>query len=198
MNTPTIPLQIDSMKSIGDFQRARCVYYRVEFVDGPSREIFIMINGVVQLAAWGQWAVLSGPSYPSSTDESFFDTSSLINETFQTLEETEGLFLDMGHIWLPNELLNIQSKETSIRSGDVYRIPFPLFRHCYRFVMDTIKEEEWLELCKSFSDRVQYSPRETLAFREWRKEQIKISREHYHHPDYASRRLPKKKRRGAE
>ncbi len=199
MITPTIPLQIDSIKSIGDFKRARCVYYRVEFIDGPSEERYIpMTYGEANLAAWGEWAVLTGPSHPSSSGESFFDSPDLIDKTFLSLEEAKELFLDMGHIWLPNELLNMQSKGERVRSGDVYRIPFPLFRHCYRFVMDIIKEKEWLELCRSFSDVVLYSPRETSAFREWRKEQIKLSRDHYYHPDYASRRLPKKKRRGAE
>ena len=84
-------------------------------------------------------------------------------------------------------------KGDTIMTGDVYRLSTPLFSQCYRFIAEMITEEEWLASCKSYSGAIRPSPKETDAFRQWRREQIKQSHDRYHNADYADRRLPKKK-----
>jgi hypothetical protein len=140
----------------------------------------------------GRWFVLAGPRQ-SINDGGLFVSSDLINRTLRSIEETEGLFLDLSHIWLPNKLLALKEQNFEVRGGDVYRLTPQLFLQCYRFSSEMITEDEWLKYCESHSNAIKPSPKETAAFRDWRRGQIMQSSERYHHPDYAKRRLPRKK-----
>jgi hypothetical protein len=192
MSEPTIPVQIDSIKRLKGFQRARCVYFRIEASDMPITGSFpVLPRGHALLAAWGSWAVLAGPG-KSIDAHGLFRTPESIRRTLQGIEEIEQVFLDLGHIWLPNELLSVQQEGARIMTGDVYRLSLPLFSQCYRFVAEMITEQEWLASCKSYSQAIRPSPKETAAFRLWRREQIERSKARYYHPDYAARQLPKK------
>ncbi|UCE47881.1 MAG: hypothetical protein JSW47_20070 [Phycisphaerales bacterium] len=192
MSELTIPVQIDSIKRLDEFQRTRCIYFRVEIEDGPILGPHpVSHDDRALLAAWGSWVVLAGPGRLVDADGLFVSPES-IDQTLLSIEETEGLFLDLGYIWLPNELLGLQDRGNDVRKGDVYRLSTPFFRQCYRFAVDMMTEEEWLDSCKFYSDAIRPSPRETAAFREWRREQIKRSRDRYHQSDYADHRLPKK------
>lgn len=192
MDNLSFPVQIDSIMQSGEFQRTRCIYFRVEVAEGllPGPHP-VSHEDEPLIVAWGSWAVLAGPGKALDA-QGLFVSSELINQTFQRIEETKGQFLDLGYIWLPNELLNLQDRDKKIRNGDVYRLSTPLFRQCYLFVAGMIAEGEWLELCKSTSAAVWPSPEETKAFRKWRQDQIERSRSRYHHHDYADRRLKKK------
>ena len=193
MSEQTIPVQIDSIKRTGEFQKTRCAYFRIEITDGPIAEPHpILYNEKVRLAVWGSWAALMGPD-KSIDDHDLFISPESINRTLVSIEETEGLFLDLGYIWLPNKLLALQDRDSEVRNGDVYRLPMQLFHQCYRFIADMITEDEWLDSCESYSNTILSSSQETFAFRQWRKKQIKRSSDRYHQSNYADHRLPKKR-----
>ncbi|MDH4218425.1 MAG: hypothetical protein OEW23_06575 [Candidatus Aminicenantes bacterium] len=194
MSELTIPVQIDNIQHLGDFQRARCNYFRIEFSEGPFTGTYpVSHTDELRIAAWGSWAVLMGPSVRVD-DQDLFLSSDSIRETFMRIEETKGLFLDLGYIWLPNQLLGAENKNKDIRIGDVYRLSTRLFQKCYLFVAEMITEEEWLDYCHSFSEEIRPSPGETAAFREWRQKQIQSSYERYHDESYKVRRLKPKRR----
>lgn len=188
----TIPIQVDSIKTQENFKRTRFVYYRIEFESGPVISTrSSRLKGGPLYSVWGSWAVLTGPG-PSGRNHKIFDSRESIQDTIANLEENEELFLDLGHFWIPNELLGSEANMESIKNGDVYRISVPLFQECYRFAAETISQERWLESCLSMARQLKPSPDESAAFRNWRQDQIKRSSERYHHADYASLRLPKK------
>lgn len=191
----TVPVQIDSVKWQEKFQRTRCVYYRIEFEDGLILEPG-SVGGEQKtlLATWGSWAVLVGPGRPLSAT-GLFSSPELIDEALAYIEETEGLFVDLGYIWLPNELLGLRDQKDSARRGDVYRLSMPLFSQCHRYAMDRLAEQEWLEFCRSHADAVQPSSEETAAFRQWRRNQVARSRERYYRTEFTIRRLPKGQRK---
>ena len=45
---------------------------------------------------------------------------------------------------------------------------------------EQITEEEFLDFCKKVNSKTIFSPKETAAFSDWGKEQIKGARKHYH------------------
>jgi hypothetical protein len=193
MAEPTVPVQIDSIKRLKGFQRSRCVYFRIEVADMPITGSFPAVpSDQALLAAWGSWAVLVGPG-TSIDAHGLFHTAESISRTLERIEGTEGVFLDLGHIWLPNELLSVQNEGDKVMTGDVFRLSLPLFNQCYRFIAEMISEQEWLASCKSYAGGIRPSPQETAAFRQWRRKQVKQSSDRYHHDDYEGRRLPKKK-----
>jgi len=188
-------VQVDNIQHLGDFQRARCNYFRIEFSEGPLTGTYPVSTGLDELrvTAWGNWAVLTGPTI-GVDDLDLFLSSDSIRKTFMRIEETKGLFLDLGYIWLPNQLLGAENKNKDIRIGDVYRLSTQLFQKCYLFVAEMITENEWLDCCHSFSEEIHPSPDETSAFREWRQKQIQSSYERYHDESYKERRLKPKRR----
>lgn len=192
--TQLVPVQIDSMKWLNDFQRTRCIYYRVEYDDGSlALPASLREDDSTIVYAWGSWAVLLGPGKSiNNNDQGLFTSPESIDSTLRGIEETDGLTLDLGHIWLPSELFGEQDEDNNIRRGDVYRLGTTLFRQCYQFSAEMITEEQWLGSCKSQRDAIQPSKEETVAFRKWRREQIEQSKERYHSPNYAHRQLKKK------
>lgn len=193
VSEPTVPVQIDSVKWMEHFQRARCMYFRVDFADVPMPPSFTLpYEAQGLLVIWGNWAVLSGSSQ-SKDPQGLFVSPELISQTLQNIEAMEGQFLDLSYLWLPNELLLPQGRNADIITGDVYRLSLTLFYQCYRFVTDTITEAEWLEYCMSHPEDIALSPTETTAFREWRRSQIQQSKARYHQADYTARQLPKKR-----
>jgi hypothetical protein len=190
MENLIIPVQIDDARHLEEFQKTRCNYFRIEFSEGPFTGTFPVSSGLdkLRVAAWGNWAVLTGPTVGVDEQDLFLSSDS-IRKTFMTIEETEGLFLDLGYIWLPNEIFGVKAENESIRIGDVYRLSTRLFQKCYLFVAEMITEKEWLDHCLSLSKEINPSPDETLAFREWRQKQIQSSYERYHDESYKERRL---------
>jgi len=190
----TIPVRIDSVKQIGEFQRTRCIYYRVEFDDmllqGPFSLSMQDTNLRIEFANWN-WAVLSG-SMNDFDEKNLFDSSQAINQIFQTIEEFDEIFLDLGHIWLPNDMPALVSQNNKICIGDVYRLSARVFYRCYLLASERIKENEWYEYCMSHPEDLWLSEQETTAFRNWRNEEIEKTKTRYRSKDYANLRLPKK------
>lgn len=191
-----IPVLIDDIKRLKGFQRTRCTYFRIEFSERPFTGTFpVSSAGKFRAEAWGNWAVLTGPAMGTGKKDLFLSPDS-IRRTLMEIEEDEELFLDLGYIWIPNQVLGIKEKNKAaapIRTGDVYRISPPFFQKCYSFVAETITEKEWLEYCLSSPEEIHPSPDETKAFREWRKMQIQRSYDRYHHKSYEKHRIPRRR-----
>lgn len=192
MNEQTLPVLVDHFMSTEDFNRVRCVYYRVEASGGPGAWPHSETGDTdSNLAAWSDWAILTGPD-PSLSTSGLFDSPEVIDGTFGRLEKSGERFLDLAHIWLPAEMFDSVSREGPVKKGDVYRISVPLFTQCYRYATETASEEEWLEACRALATDLKPSPDETLAFRAWRKQEIAHARKLYHSKAYAGRRLRKR------
>jgi hypothetical protein len=192
LNQETLPVLIDHFMSKEGFNRVRCVYYRVEAAGGPGAWPHSRTDGAdSNLAAWSDWAILTGPD-PAVSTGALFESPDVIDGTFERLEKSEERFLDLAHIWLPAEVFDAGSGSEPVRKGDVYRISIPLFSQCYRFSTGAMSEEEWLEACRSLAGDLRPSPRETEAFRSWRKQEISHARTLYHSDEYAGRRLRKR------
>lgn len=198
MSGLTIPVQIDDIKRLKGFQRTRCNYFRIEFPERSFEESFpVSPADKLRVAAWGNWAVLTGPITESGEQRKFLSSDS-IRQTFLKIEENEAIFLDLGYIYLPNQLLGLDTSNHRIRIGDVYRLSTELFQKCYLFVAEMISEKEWMEYCSSSLKRKNQkeiipSPDETKAFRKWRKEQIKRSYDRYHEKSYQKHQLPRRR-----
>jgi len=193
MNKLTIPVQIDSIKEMEDFQRTRCIYYRVELEDGyVFRKTRYLLQSSAFFAAGVSWAALAGPVLVNGKEEELFLSPDAISKTIDSLHDNEKLSLDMGYLWIPNSMFQKAARGVPIREGDVYRLSLPYFRYCYRFTLGKISDEEWLNPKKRFREPIQPSPKETKAFRQWRLNQIAISHARFHHRSYARFRLAKK------
>lgn len=189
----TIPIQIDSIKNWEEFERTRCIYYRVELEDGyVFRRTRYLLSAQAFFAAGVSWAALAGPMVKEGEDNDLFLSPQAIGDTINSLHANNKLSLDLGYIWVPNNMFQKAAPHEPIREGDVYRMSLPYFRYCYRFSMGKIPDEDWLNPKKKFRDAIHPSPMETAAFRTWRQAQIETSRRRYHQKEYARLRLAKK------
>jgi len=195
MSDLTIPVLIDNIKRLKDFQRTRCTYFRIEFSERPFTGTFpVSSSEKFRAEAWGNWAVLTGPPMRSGEKDLFLSSDS-IERTLMKIEDDKELFLDLGYIWIPNQVLGVKEEGkavTDIRTGDVFRISTSFFQKCYFFVAETIPEKEWLEYCLSSPEEIHPSPDETKAFREWRRMQIQRSYDRYHQKSNKRHQTPKR------
>ena len=195
MSKPTIPILIDSIQRLEGFQRTRCVYFRIDIADAPvikTERYQVSDKANIVLAMQGGWFALSG-LIQSAIDQELFISSKSISETFQSIEKNEELNVDLSYIWLSNEWLSSPYPNGEIINGDVYRISLELFRRCCRFSAELVNEKEWLESCEKYKHDISYSQVETIAFREWRSQQIEQSRSRYKELKSAGLHLPKKR-----
>lgn len=192
MRVRTIPIFIDSIKTLGGFQRTRCVYFRVEDLDGPiSWPIGSPEGDSSVMLAWGSWAVIAGPRDGRKKDK-VFDSIEAIEDMFESIEGSDRLSIELSHLWVPNTLLSAPAGQSSDNMARVYRISPELFRVCYRFSADLIDEGEWLEYCLLHKSEISPSDKEAALFAEWRSLQFKRASERYHSSEYADLRLAKK------
>jgi hypothetical protein len=190
----TIPVQIDSIKQMDDFQQTRCVYYRLEKTNGPVGWPLGANVTNMHIWTWGDWGVLTGPDF-TAEGASYFDSKESIIKTIDRVESIEDMCIEQGYIWIPNELILSRMSKAKVRVGDIFRMSETLFRDCYRYTADMISESEWLESCEAHSDGISYSSKETEVFRQWRKEQVGLFKERHHDKAYKHRQLPKLKPR---
>ena len=113
----TIPVFIDSIKQMEEFQRTRCLFYRVEFsiwVYKPPGLISFWSTPEGYFYGWsGGWAALVGQE--ENTGGAFlWDSPEAIDNTFSVIEGADHLFLDLGHLWIPNEMLKFLTNRKNI------------------------------------------------------------------------------------
>jgi hypothetical protein len=184
----TIPVQVDSIKRMRGYQRTRCIYYRVEFLQ--SAEFFEPLNrpqSANLLATGPAWAVLTGPQ----DGQERFTSQESLDQSISAIHQDTALSLELAYIWIPNQAIEQAAVNSLIRAGDVFRLSPGYFSACIRFFLGSLDKRQWLSAGKT-TGAILTSPAETEVFRDWRKSQIKLSRQRYHEPEYSTKRLRKK------
>ncbi len=185
---PTVPVFIDSVKRMDDFECTRCIYYRLEFThEPPTWPPSAPADGTYAVANLGGWAVLCGPGGAER-----FDSSIDIEATLDELAGDDDISFDLGYCWLPNAALEAADPDGTVRAGDVLRLPAPLFRLCCRHAAGQVGDEPWRAGFATSEPVVELSVSETEAFRAWRRTRIDKTRQRYRAEDYAKHRLPQR------
>jgi len=177
----TVPVIIDSVKMIDDFQMSRCVYFRAGWDDSPPFAAWSGVRGGM-LPMWDQGALLVKPRRGDR-----FRTVAAIHRLFSWCEEN-GMLLTQGHVWVPNRLLARSADR--IQRGNVYRLPYVLFQRCKQMASGRNAQDRMLFEWEG--DGPEFSPDETDAFAAWGEEQIHVARRRYHSPQSDGWRLARK------
>jgi len=188
LSETSVPVFVDSVKALDEFQWTRCIYYRLDFNHEPPTWPTPAPDGAdYAVANLGGAAVLAGPG----DGKARFDTLADIEATLDALAADDDVAFELGYCWVPSETLTELADE-AIRPGDVFRLPAPLFRLCCRHAAGLVDETAWRDGFASSDLRVESSPAETEAFRAWRRGRIGRTRERYRSESYAAQRLPKR------
>lgn len=182
----TVPVAIDSVKSIESFQMTRCTYYLIEnSVPNPGWRLDL--SGVdVNFFMLGLAGVITSPS----GDDGNFDSPKKIDHLYDLIEADDAFFVDVSDIWLPNDLFDAGKRQPE--RGDVFRVSCELFRFAYEISDEVQTHQEFLERLErsGISWTLKYSREESEALSAWNQQQIRVNRDEYH--ANTERQLPKK------
>ena len=182
----TVPVAIDSVKSIESFQMTRCTCFVIEnSVPDPGWRLDL--SGVdVNFLMLGLAGVITSPS----GDEGYFDSPEKIDHLYDVIEADEVFFVDVNDIWLPNDLFHRRERQP-VR-GDVFRVSCELFQFAYAISEEVQTHREFLMSLErsGISWTLSYSKEESAALSAWNQQQIDVNRKEYH--ANADRQLPKK------
>jgi len=178
----SIPIIVDDVKKLAEFAMTRCLYFTIDS-DIPLTGSSIRVNKrKISLYMVGFSGIIRKPLGSKRTFSSF----QLIDELFDTIETDPNLFIDPNDIWLPNMIFSDLPHERGnisrlfgyppLKRGSVYRINGDIFTEAYKFRMDQISQEQFIDFCKQAVDSTFYSEVETIAFNEWEKHQIDETR----------------------
>jgi hypothetical protein len=161
------------VKIIEDYQYTRFTFFYIEnfgYLYAPEESELSSIKNTIILGSSG---VLFG-----DYDGNEFDSADAIRSTFEDIEKLEYASIDLGHIWVPNFAIKYP-KSKSLTKGHVYRITDILFKRSFQFNLDRITLEELNEGYREVENGIRYSKSETMAFIDWRRQQIDVSRQKY-------------------
>ena len=198
MDLLTVPIQIDSIKDIRDFENTRCIYFRVEIAESELEEASHFEGWEDDnLLLIGHWAVLTGP-IGNQAGTNKFTSPDLITNTFDKIYNHPELNLELCHFWVPNQLIAHFKPVKEIRCGDIYRLSARLFNLCHRRSPQELLAMSPEILESKAQMEIQDSAEETRAFRIWRKARIDEFKERHYAKGYQSRRLEKRNLEGGE
>lgn len=170
---PTVPVAVDSVKTIESFSMVRCSYFSVENSEPDPGWSMAGHDFDIPFFMTGVSGVITGPPGRGR----LFDTPDTLDHLIEVVEKDSALYVDQNHLWLP---LGLFSKEP-VR-GDIYRIDYALFHLAYLLREESLTLDEFLartqEAQEGFS--VRFSEQETQALRDWNDIQIKLIRDDYH------------------
>jgi hypothetical protein len=182
----TVPVAIDSVKSIESFRMTRCTCYVIEnSVPNPGWRLDL--SGVdVNFFMLGLSGVITSPS----GDGGNFDTPEKIDHLYDVIEANDLFFVDVNDIWLPNDLFSRSERQPE--RGDVFRVSCELFQLAYAISEEVQTHQEFLERLErsAIPWNLNYSKEESAALSEWNQQQINENRKAYHAD--TARQLPKK------
>lgn len=169
----SIPVIVDSVKNMDDFQMTRCSYFTVQS-DDPSQGWALDLEKVripfLALSVSGVlWRPLEGDIY--------FDAAHKIAELFDAIEAIKNQYVDSDDLWLLNSLLQQTGPPTA--RGQVYRIEHRLFVVAHSFRNYKMTEESFFTECNELAESVRFSESETEAYSEWALNQVEIARSEY-------------------
>lgn len=183
----TIPLLIDDVKQIGDFQMTRCTFFRIE-AGAAVIDFVATLRGLgVPFAIFGSTFVIDRPAKGGDR----FEDPAQLNALFDQIEDLEGLVVETSHLWLPNQLFhfgeepgsNSDEPHPELQRGSVWRLPRELFALTLQFQRESLSAERLLakgrELLQSDRYSLHYSSSETEVFRAWSAAQIRDSIANY-------------------
>jgi hypothetical protein len=167
-----IPVMVDSIKKVEDFDMSRCTYFTIE-TDGPSPDWHLGTEGIdIPSYLLG----ISGIIYKPLGDKDVFETPQSVDELFDLIESHPELYVDTNDIWLPNDLFEGQPHER----GHLYRVDPDLFKEAYAYRQDRIPKDQFIKFCKGMRGAVIFSEVETEAFKGWQEGQIEVAKKKYH------------------
>jgi len=149
---------------------SRCNYLSID-LDAPRRGWSIQIGKVVV-----PFLILRlGGIVYEPIGGGLFDSPQKITELFEYLEEEGTLLVDMEDVWLPNFVL----RRGDAGVGDVFRVPTELFEAALLFREGRLSAPDFIGRCERDAENVRYSEGETLAFLEWRGNEILEAKAQY-------------------
>lgn len=186
-NLRHIPVLIDDIKVLDDFQMTRCTYFRID----TSAAVVDFVAGLrgrgVPFAIFGDTSVVDRPV----TDVNTFESPAQIDRLFEAIESVEGLIVETSLIWLPNELFAEKPPLTDLPAGEdpalergaVWRIARDLFRMALQFQREAVSTGRFIESCRDLIQdeprALLHSPVETEVLRAWSASQIEAARKNF-------------------
>lgn len=174
----SIPVILDDVKKLRDFQMARCTYFNIE-CDTPSPGWSL---GLADYNIPFYLLGLTGVIWKPVGEKVLFDSNGSIDELFDMIEENPSLYVDTNEIWLPISLF----EPAALERGNVFRVNDDLFTKAYSFFTGHISKEEFLKSCVGYEERsdnsvrdVWHSEAETKSFKDWEKRHIEIAIKNY-------------------
>ena len=169
----TIPMIVDDVKTQNNFEMTRLNYFSIETVD--YLEELTIKHGDLELPA----TVINLQGVITSTiKKTPFLSWEEIDALFDSIDDTEALFVDTNDVWLPNILFS-----KKLKRGDLIRISPELFRLAIAYRSDSISYDDFISSSVDLSSDIMTSPEEEAAFREWSQHQIGFSKDTYHAKD---------------
>jgi hypothetical protein len=176
ISTSTIPITVDAVKNLQNYQMTRCTYFSISNTAPLSEWKVNSENISVPFFMLGLSGVITSP--PGG--DLLFDTPSKLDSLFEAIEQNDRFFVELDDIWLPNKLFYRTNSET--QRSQVYRVGYDLFTLAYTLRDEVNTHEEFLNRM-SQSDipvMLEYSKTETTCLNDWNNEQIEINRKLYH------------------
>lgn len=183
-----IPVLLDDVKRLGDFQMSRFLFFTVDPTGTVEDWISMLRVQQIPFLLFGLTAVIHRPDLKSVT----FAEPEHVDRLFNRIEENDGLLVESEHLWLPNVLFEddrgrwkVTSGEDSVSAGrgDIWRISYDLFQEALRFRQEVVSRAQFVETCVTLArapePSVTFSRDETIVFREWSASQFAEARRNY-------------------
>jgi hypothetical protein len=156
----TIPVSLDAVRDLDGVGMARVTYFVIgSEVPEPTWQLRPARASEYSIEVLGLTGVICGPGLRSP----MFRNPDEITALFEEVEANAGLSIEIEDLWIPMAWL---SRGHEPERGDVFRLRLPLFQAAYRFRIEDISQQEFLQTTE-WMGSVSYSAEETGAFRAW-------------------------------
>lgn len=172
-----IPVLIDDVKTLDDFNMTRCLFFTIDTSDLIDDWMEVRHKPDTPFLVIGHTPVVHRPNL----SQELFNTSGQIDNFFDRIEQIPGLMIETAHIWLPTFLL--EGRDEVRKRGAVWRVSFKLFTLALKFQLELIGIDNFSTQCQQLKeveiDTSFYSSEETLAFQSWSAQQIAAAQLNY-------------------
>lgn len=156
----TIPVSLDAVRDLDGTAMARVTYFVIgSEVPEPTWQLRPARASEYSLEVLGLTGVICGPGLRSP----MFRSPDEIAALFEEVEANPGLSIEIEDLWIPVSWL---SRSREPERGDVFRLRLPLFQTAYRFRIEGISQQDFLQTTE-WTGSASYSAEETAAFRAW-------------------------------
>ena len=166
----SVPLVIDDVKRMRDFEMSRCIYFSIE-CDVPwagwtmdiskNRIPFLMVG-------------LSGIIYvPAAGRE--FDEPEEFESLFNLIEKQKDIYVETNDLWIPNFAFS----KSPVQRGEIYRIGEKFFHDAYKYRENIISADKFIGRCTKSEWQALYSAKETKAWSKWNHNKIQEAKQYH-------------------